>query len=133
MPIAEVNGTKLYYTLEGHSGEPLEFVHGSCCAHHNRDLVLHPLAQSFQVLTYDRRGHSQSGRSAGQGSVHEDVGDLAALIEHLGLAPAHIAGNSFGASIALRLASKRTDLFRSLIVHEPPLLDLLSGDPDTEP
>jgi pimeloyl-ACP methyl ester carboxylesterase len=58
--------------------------------------------------------------------VGEDVADLAALIEHLRLAPAHIAGNSFGGSIVLRLASERPDLFRTLIVHEPPLFGLLA-------
>jgi len=57
------------------------------------------LAESFRVLVYDRRGHSESQRLPGQGSVREDVADLAALIKHLGLAPAWVAGNSFGASI----------------------------------
>jgi pimeloyl-ACP methyl ester carboxylesterase len=91
------------------------------------------LAESFRVLTYDRRGHSQSERPAGQGSVREDVADLAALIEHLGLAPAWVVGNSFGASIALRLAGERPDLFRGVIGHEPPLFSLLSGDPALAP
>jgi len=84
------------------------------------------LSRSFRVLTYDRRGHSQSERPAGRGSVREDVADLAALIEHLQLGPAHIAGNSFGGSIVLRLAGERPNLFRSLIVHEPPLFGLLA-------
>ena len=43
------------------------------------------------------------------------------------LAPAHVAGNSFGAAIVLRAAARRPDLFRSLIVHEPPLFGLLKG------
>ena len=81
------------------------------------------------MLTYDRRGHSQSERLSGQGSVREDVADLAALIEDLRLAPAWVAGNSFGASITLRLAGERPDLLRGLIAHEPPLLSLLADDP----
>jgi pimeloyl-ACP methyl ester carboxylesterase len=51
------------------------------------------------------------------------VADLANLIEVLGLAP--IAANSFGGCIVLRLAAERPDLFRSLVVHEPPFFDLL--------
>src|SRR5207244_7445028 len=35
-------------------------------------------------------------------------------------------------SIALRLAAKRPDLLRSLVVHEPPLLDLLKGRSEFE-
>jgi pimeloyl-ACP methyl ester carboxylesterase len=38
-------------------------------------------------------------------------------------------GNSFGASIVLRLAAARPELFRSLIVHEPPLFGLLKDGP----
>jgi pimeloyl-ACP methyl ester carboxylesterase len=61
------------------------------------------------------------------------VANLAALIEHLRLAPAWVTGNSFGGTIGLRLASERPDLFRGLIAHEPPLFSLLSGDPAVAP
>jgi pimeloyl-ACP methyl ester carboxylesterase len=60
--------------------------------------------------------------------VREDIADLAGLIEHLGLAPAFVVGNSFGASIALRLAGERPELLRGVIAHEPPLFALLAGD-----
>jgi pimeloyl-ACP methyl ester carboxylesterase len=89
--------------------------------------VVGSLARSFRVLVYDRRGHSASERPAGQGSVFEDADDLAALIEELGLAPAHVAGNSFGAVITLRAATRRPEVFRSLIAHEPPAFALLAG------
>jgi pimeloyl-ACP methyl ester carboxylesterase len=65
--------------------------------------------------------------------VREDVADLAALIEDLGLAPAWVAGNSFGASITLRLAGEHPDLLRGLIGHEPPLFSLLGGDAAVAP
>ena len=100
---------------------------------HNWDLVVPRLAESFRVLTYDRRGHSESERLPEQGSVREDVADLAALIGHLGLGPAWVAGNSFGASIALRLVGERSDLLRGVIAHEPPLFALLANNPSTAP
>jgi len=133
MATAQVNGVRLYYELQGGRETPLVLVHGSWDSHHDWDLVGPALAESFRVLTYDRRGHSQSERPDGQGSVREDVADLAALIEHLGLAPAWVAGNSFGASIALRLAGERPRLFRGLIAHEPPLFSLLADDPAVAP
>src|ERR1700730_11341677 len=126
MSTARVNGVELYYERSG-SGEPLVLVHGSWSDHHNWDPVVSALAESFLVLAYDRRGHSASERPSGQGSVLEDADDLAALIDELDLATAHVAGNSFGAIIALRAASRRPDVFRSLIVHEPPLFGLLAG------
>lgn len=125
MPDAIVNGIRLHWQRTGETGDPLVLVHGSWGDHHNWDLMVPALAKSFRVLTYDRRGHSRSERAPGQGSVREDVADLAALVEHLDLAPAHVVGNSFGGVIALRLAAERPDLFRSLLVHEPPLLGLL--------
>jgi pimeloyl-ACP methyl ester carboxylesterase len=126
------NGVQLYWEQNGNSGEPLIFVHGSWVDHHAWDAVVPALAQSFRVLTYDRRGHSQSERPTSQGSIRQDVADVAALIEGLGLAPAHIIGNSFGGSIVLRLAGERPDLFRSLIVNEPPLFGLLAGEPEEQ-
>jgi pimeloyl-ACP methyl ester carboxylesterase len=117
---------ELYYELSG-SGEPLVLVHGSWGDHHNWDPVVAALAESFRVLAYDRRGHSASERSAGQGSVFEDADDLAGLIDELGLAPAHVAGNSFGAAIVLRAATRRPEVFRTVIAHEPPLFPLLVG------
>jgi pimeloyl-ACP methyl ester carboxylesterase len=129
MATARVNGIQLFYELHGAGAVPVVLVHGSWDSHHDWDLVVPPLAKVFRVLTYDRRGHSQSERPAGQGSVREDVADLAALLEHLDLAPAWVVGNSFGASIALRLASEHPELFRGLIAHEPPLFSLLGSDP----
>lgn len=133
MAVAKVHGVGLFYEVHGTGEIPLVLVHGSWASHQNWDLVAPPLAESFRVVTYDRRGHSQSDRPAGQGSIREDVADLAGLIEHLGLAPAWIAGNSFGGSIALRLAGHRPDLFRGLIVHEPPIFSMVADDPAVAP
>lgn len=133
MATTTVNGVRLSYTLTGDSGPPLVLVHGSWADQSDWEMLVPPLAERFRVLTYDRRGHSQSECPPGQGSVEEDAADLAALIEHLNLAPAHIVGLSLGGSIVLRLAARRPDLIRSLSVQEPPLLDLLTNDPGQEP
>jgi pimeloyl-ACP methyl ester carboxylesterase len=57
-------------------------------------------------------------------------GARAALLESLELAPARVVANSYGGNIALRLAAKRPELFRSLSCHEPPLWELLADDPE---
>ena len=129
MPISRVNGVQLFWEQTGHHGVPLVLVHGSWGDHHNWDGVVPALARTFRVLTYDRRGHSQSERVTTQGSVEEDVADLAALMTSQHLTPAHVVGNSFGALIALKLAVKQPDLFASLTIHEPPLTGLLGNDP----
>ncbi len=131
MPTAKIDGVNLFYERTGIIGEPLALVHGSWTDHHNWDAVVPALSQTFRVLSYDRRGHGRSERATGQGLARQDMADLADLITQLDLAPAHIVGHSFGGSVVLRLAAEQPELFRSLIVHEPPLLDLLADAPAT--
>jgi pimeloyl-ACP methyl ester carboxylesterase len=118
------NQVLLHYELSG-AGPAVVCVHGALLDHHDWDVVAAQLADSFQVLGYDRRGHSES---SGTGTFYDDVADLAALIEHLPLGPVHIVGNSLGGCIALRLAMARPELLRSVSTHEPPLLALLADD-----
>ena len=132
MPTEKINNVNIFWKLTGDAGEPLILVHGSWGDHHTWDSVTPMLAKTFRVLAYDRRGHSLSERPAGQGYAEEDITDLIELINHLDLSPAHIAGSSYGASIVLKTAAKRPGLFRSMILHEPPLFGLLKDDPDAD-
>jgi pimeloyl-ACP methyl ester carboxylesterase len=127
MAEAEVNGVTLYYEVHG-TGEPLALVHGSWADATIWEAVAPGLSESFAVLAYDRRGHSRSERPETPGSAAQDADDLAALLEELDLAPAHVVANSFGGNIALRLAAERPSLLRSLSCHEPPLMRLLEED-----
>lgn len=131
MPETEANGVRLYYEIHGR-GEPLVLVHGSWVDATRSRLVVPGLAESFRVLVYDRRGHSRSERPDAPGSVDEDGDDLAALLETLDLAPAHVVTNSYGGNIALRLATRRPQIIRSLCCHEPPLWSLLEGHPEAQ-
>jgi pimeloyl-ACP methyl ester carboxylesterase len=128
-----VDGATLF-CMEAGSGDPLVLVHGGWIDHRSWQFVVPELAGFLHVVAYDRRGHSHS-RRAGDGprSVHED--DLAALITAFGLASAHVAGSSYGASIVLGLAARRPDLVRSVIAHEPPLLGngVVDGNAELQP
>ncbi|MDX6617495.1 MAG: hypothetical protein QOD60_2586 [Solirubrobacterales bacterium] len=132
MPIAEANGVELHYRRVG-AGEPLVLVHGSWVDGGVWGGVVPLMSPSFEVVTYDRRGHGRSSSPAAQGVVADDVDDLAALIESLEVGPAHVAGTSFGGSIVLRLSATRPELVRSVTVHEPPFFDLLGAEePDVD-
>lgn len=109
MPLVEVNGVR----DTGH-GPPIVLVHGSWDDRHVWALVEDDLAKSFRVVSYDRRGHTDSEESPEPGTRRDDEDDLAALIEALGLAPASLVGNSFGGSITLGLAARRPELVRSV-------------------
>lgn len=124
MPCSPFNETGLHYERSG-AGEPLVLVHGSWVDGSTWDAVRPALARSFDVVSFDRRGHSRSPPAPAAGTIHDDVADLAELIETLNLQPAHVAGASWGGSIALRLVATRPELVRTVSVHEPPLFDLL--------
>jgi pimeloyl-ACP methyl ester carboxylesterase len=128
MPLVPINGAQLD-VVEAGSGDPLVLVHGSWDDFEVWSQVQDRFADSFHVVSYSRAGHSQSTAQPGSGSRRSDEDDLAALIESLGISPANVAANSFGGSITLGLATRRPDLFRSIAVHEPPLLSLAADDP----
>jgi pimeloyl-ACP methyl ester carboxylesterase len=129
MPHAHTGAVRLFYEEAG-AGEPLVLVHGSWSDHHNFDAVVPGLAGTFRVVAYDRRGHSRSERPVVPATRAEQEDELAALIEALDLGPTHVAGTSFGAAIALGLATPRPELVRTLVAHEPALPDL---DPAVAP
>jgi pimeloyl-ACP methyl ester carboxylesterase len=129
MATSVINGVRLFWEQTGDHGAPLVLVHGSWGDHHNWDAVVPGLARTFRVFTYDRRGHSQSERLLTQGSIEEDVADLASFISSRGIVPAHVVGNSFGAAIALKLAAAQPNLVASLSVHEPPLIGMIGDHP----
>lgn len=41
------------------------------------------------------------------------------------LVRAHVVGTSFGGMVALKLASIRPATFRTMVVHEPPVYDII--------
>lgn len=128
MPRISANGVELNYDLTG-TGETLVLVHGGWSNRNNWLSVVPELARSFGVVAYDRRGHGLSTRDV-PGSRRDQEDDLAALIEGLADEPVHVAGTSFGGSIAIGLAARRPDLVRNVVVHEPPLISVTGGDPD---
>ena len=133
MPMIAANGVSLYYELTGDTGDPLVLVHGSWVDHASWLAVVPGLSRNHRVLSYDRRGHSKSEKAQTQGSFDEDADDLSALLSELGLAPAHVVGNSAGSIVALKLACRQPSALRSLVIHEPPLLNLPGDDPRMTP
>lgn len=127
----QLGPVKIAYTDEG-IGDSILCIHGSWDDHHSWGSVAALLREEYRVVTYDRRGHGASTAPPGQGHVSDDVNDALELMDKLDLAPAHIAGHSYGANIALALAIRSPASTRSLFVHEPPLFSLLKGSVELE-
>ncbi|TDD19883.1 alpha/beta hydrolase [Kribbella turkmenica] len=79
------------------------------------------------IVTYDPRGVERSTRSDGTGelSPEDHADDLARLIETLDVGPVDIFASSGGAVNGLALLTRRPDLVRALVAHEPPLAGIL--------
>ena len=77
-----VNGVELYYETTG-TGDCLVLTHGSWTDGTGWDRAVDRLAERYQVVVWDRRGHSRSQAGGGPGSRAEDAADLAGLIEHV--------------------------------------------------
>lgn len=86
------------------------------------------LARDHTVVTHDPRGIGGSPLDdPEQDSTPElRADDLAAILDAVGAGPAtDIFGSSGGAVTGLALAARRPGRFRTLVAHEPPLLELL--------
>lgn len=127
---ASVNGAELAYVEEG-SGEPVVFVHGGISDLTIWKYQIPAFAESYRAIAYSRR-YAWPNEEIPDGADDQMVphaDDLAALIETLDAAPAHLIGNSWGAFICLFTALRRPDLVRTLTLEEPPVLPLFVSTP----
>lgn len=72
-----------------------------------------PLAATFRVVRCDFRGQLLSPGEP-EPTLDPHVADVLALLDHLEIPSAHLAGASFGGLVALRLAAEHPDRVRSL-------------------
>jgi len=113
---ARVNGIVLHYADHGPRDAPvLVFANALGCDFRIWDAVVEQLP-GFRLLRYDKRGHGLSEATKAPYRMDDHVADLAALIDHAGIAAATIVGLSVGGMIAQRLAAQRPDLVARLVL-----------------
>jgi pimeloyl-ACP methyl ester carboxylesterase len=126
MDRANVNGVELEYEVRG-AGEPvllIDMLIADCFV----PLLSEPaLADRYQLIRYHKRGWVGSTHTPPPVSIGEHAADAAALLEHLGVRRAHIAGHSTGASIGAQLALDHPEKVHTLTLMEPTLLSLPLG------
>lgn len=82
-----------------------------------------PLADAgYRVIALDQRGYNLSDKPADVIDYRLDklAGDVIALLDHLGIKQAHIAGHDFGASVAWLLISCYPTRFSSAVILNVP-------------
>jgi pimeloyl-ACP methyl ester carboxylesterase len=117
-PFETRDGTVLNVDSAG-DGTPVVFQHG-LCGDAGQTGEVFPVEPGFCRITVEARGHgsSQAGKAA-KLSIATFADDIASYIESALTAPVAIGGISMGAAIALRLAVKRPDLVKALILARP--------------
>lgn len=121
MATLRVNGTELYYedTGPGSTGETIAFSHGLLWSTELFARQIEALRGRYRCIAWDHRGQ---GKSAADHRAHIGMElvwhDAMLLLEALGVGPVHFCGLSMGGFVGMRMAARRPDLVRSLMLLE---------------
>jgi pimeloyl-ACP methyl ester carboxylesterase len=127
MERATVNGVELEYETSG-SGEAVLLI-SPVLADGFVPLASEPvLADRYQLIRYHRRGWVGSTHTQPPVGVAEHAADAAALLHHVGVPRAHVAGHSTGAVVATQLAIDEPGIVTTLVLLEPFVLSVPSGE-----
>ena len=117
------NSMAISYLQWSDRGMPLLLLHGMA----DHALVWSSLgdylSSNYQVIAPDLRGHGESGKPTTGYHFQDYIGDLRALINHLGWTKAAILGHSWSAKIAAIWATEQPEVFKSLILVDPFFID----------
>jgi 3-oxoadipate enol-lactonase len=116
--LLSIGGRRLYYDLAGPASAPTVCFTHSLASDSGMWAEQLPvlLAGGFRVLRLDMRGHGGSDAVAGDYTMDELAGDVAAAVEALGVTPVHYIGLSIGGMIGQAFALNHGPLLRSLML-----------------
>ncbi len=118
MPYATTDdGVKLAYEEAG-SGTPVVFVHEYAGDLRAWEPQMRHFARRYRCVAYNARGYPPSDVPATPASYSQNraADDIAAILDHLGLAQAHIVGLSMGGFATLHFGFRHAARARSLVV-----------------
>lgn len=116
MPQIRVNDVELFYEETGSGPETMLFSHGFLMDHTMFAGQIDAFKGQFRCIAYDQRGHGRSEAITTSYDAEAITNDAIALIEALEIAPVHFVGMSTGGFVGLRIALRRPDLLKSLIL-----------------
>lgn len=115
MPVARIGRYDIHYVEEGR-GDPVLLIHGLAGDLSAWGPQMAALRERHRVVAFDNRGAGRSTQIDEPVSTLDLARDTIALMDHLGLADAHVVGRSMGGAIAQLVALERPDLVRSLVL-----------------
>jgi len=127
---------EIYYEDHG-TGQPVVLIHGYPLSGRAWDKQVPALLDAgYRVITYDRRGFGKSSQPATGYDYDTFAADLNALIEHLDLSDAVLAGHSMGTGEVTRYLSRygSARVAKGVLIGAiPPYLLQADDNPDGVP
>src|SRR4029077_13411308 len=116
----EINGLRLRYLEWGRpEALPVVCVHGYTSSAEAFNAVARRLEDRAHLVAMDVRGHGESAWSPeGAYQYADQAGDLAALVDQLGLDRFVLIGTSMGGIIAMAYAAQHADRLRGLVIND---------------
>jgi len=111
---ATINGIRIHYNEMG-EGDPLLLIMGFGMPG-DAWLGSLPFLQGFRAIYFDNRGTGLSDKPQGPHTITQMADDAAGLLDHLGIASAHVYGVSMGGMIAQELALRHPSKVRRLVL-----------------
>ncbi|MEU8796373.1 alpha/beta fold hydrolase [Spirillospora sp. NPDC048819] len=102
--------------VAGERGSPVLLLHGIGSAAASFAAQLPVLARRHRVAAWDAPGYARSSDPVPPYGMDDFAEAAAALLTALDMVPAHVVGVSWGGVIATRLALRRPDAVRSLVL-----------------
>jgi pimeloyl-ACP methyl ester carboxylesterase len=115
-----VNGLDLHYLDWGNAGAPpVVCVHGYTSSAQAFNALARHFHDRFHIVAPDVRGHGESAWSRdGAYQYRDQVGDLTALVDQIGLARFTLIGTSMGGIIAMAFAAAHADRLVGLVIND---------------
>jgi pimeloyl-ACP methyl ester carboxylesterase len=121
MPQLDLNDTSLYYedTGPGSTGETIAFSHGLLWGTELFAPQIEALRSRYRCIAWDHRGQGRSGPEWRHTiDMEQCTYDAIALLDKLGAKQVCFVGLSMGGFVAMRVAARRPDLVRQLVLLE---------------
>ena len=134
---ADSNGVKIHYASLG-SGPLVVMIHGFPDYWYTWRRQMEGLADKFQVVAIDQRGYNLSDKPAGVENydVRLLIGDVVAVIKHLGQQKAVVVGHDWGGLVAWQVAINVPEVVDRLIIlnlpHPRGLTRELANNPEQQ-
>jgi pimeloyl-ACP methyl ester carboxylesterase len=119
MPTVALNGIGLAYD-DGGAGPPVLLGHGYSATRRMWDSQRLALESRYRLITWDMRGHGETASpdDPAQYSADLTVGDMRALLRHLGVERAVIGGLSLGGYMSLAFHRAHPGMVRALVIAD---------------